>query len=237
MDKLNNKFDKPNIGGDDGRPNLDRPNFNDGDDNARRILVDDDQQHHSSHHHDNNAEPCDHSHVHEHSHHHHHHFDSQNIEQTLSHIKEKLHGSNIRLGERRRVQENDERGYSYTVDITFDVDRYLVDQNGGIFEPNTVEYINAIVTGANRIYEVSLRHLFDFAFNLSHFPHFPISDVDWQPEIDTHLNVRAIQLVDYYDEYDDLVDVIDEVQIRHGGNNWPGGELYHAALGNPQLVS
>ena len=139
------KIDKPNIGGDD-RPNLDRPNFNDGKDaNHRRRLTDDGQQNHSSHHHGNNA---------------HHDFDGQNIEQTLSHIKEKLHGSNIRLGERRRVQENDERGYSYTVDITFDVDGYLVDQNGGIFDPNTVEYINAIVTGANSIYEVSLRHLF-----------------------------------------------------------------------------
>ena len=49
--------------------------------------------------------------------------------------------------------------------------------------------------------------------------------------------MRAIRLVDYYDGYDDLVDVIEEMRTIYSGNNWPGGDLYHAALGNPQLVS
>ena len=76
--------------------------------------------------------------------------------------------------------------------------------------------------------------LFDFAlFLLSLGPNFPILDVGfWQPEIDTHLNVRAIQLVDNYDGYDDLADVLEEMRTIYGGNNWPGGDLYHAALGN-----
>ncbi|KAL9178483.1 hypothetical protein ACHAXT_001821 [Thalassiosira profunda] len=141
---------------------------------------------------------------HDHSHH------LEDTEDALSHVRDGLRGSNVRLGERRRLEDGRD-GYHYQIDLFVEVDKFLVDLNGGIFEPNTVDYVNTIVTGANAIYE---------------------------PEIDTHINVVAIELTNHYDDIsgnDATVDAVIKMQEIYGGNSWhrEGINLHHALLGNP----
>ena len=94
----------------------------------------------------------DHHYHEEHDHHHHHHHD-ETSEETLTYLKENLRGSNIKMGKRRKLQSGG--SYNYQVDVYIEVDQTLVNDNGGIFNPNTINYVNSIFTGANTIYEVS----------------------------------------------------------------------------------
>lgn len=87
---------------------------------------------------------------------HHHNHDMSDIDSALSYIKDNLRGSSVRLGKRRKLQSGG--SYSYQVDIYLEIDQQLVNDNGGILNPNTINYVNSIFTGANSIYEVrSLR--------------------------------------------------------------------------------
>ena len=90
-----------------------------------------------------------------HDHHDHDHNIGSNIQDALDHIKEGLRGSNLRIGKRRKLQTAG--SYTYQVDIYVEIDQTLVNDNGGIFNPNTINYVNALFTGANTIYEVSER--------------------------------------------------------------------------------
>ena len=105
-------------------------------------------------------EHVDHHHSHSsHDHDESHGLKEDSMDQTLSHIRENLRGSNVQFEKRRRLAHG---AYSYQVDLYIEVDQTLVNDNGGVFNPNTINYVNAIVTGANTIFEVSRTYFVDF---------------------------------------------------------------------------
>ena len=110
-----------------------------GEENAGCHLMEHEEEHHHSHSHNHG-----HDELHDHG---------DSMDQALSHIKENLRGSNIRFEKRRRLVGGN---YNYQVDLYIEVDQTLVNDNGGVFNPNTVNYVNLIVTGANTIFEVSV---------------------------------------------------------------------------------
>ena len=73
------------------------------------------------------------------------------MDQALSHIKDNLRGSNICSKKRHRLAREN---YNHQVDLYIEVDQGLVNANGGL--PNTINYVNSLVTGANTIFEVSV---------------------------------------------------------------------------------
>ena len=111
--------------------------YEDAEENSDRHLMDYEEDHHDDH--------SQHNHYHERSHH----LDGEDMEQAISHVRENLRGSDIRLGKRRRLAGG---SYNYQVDMYIEVDQALVNENGGVFNPNTINYVNSLVTGANTIY-------------------------------------------------------------------------------------
>ncbi|KAL7530536.1 hypothetical protein ACHAXR_003545, partial [Thalassiosira sp. AJA248-18] len=136
-------------------------------------------------------------------HHHHHHVGEEGMEQALLHLKESLRGSDIRLGNRRKLQVAG--SYNFQVDIIILVDTAL---NGGStsLQRSTIDYVNLIVTGANTIFE---------------------------PETDTHLNVLEIKRTNMFTNTRSASVAVQSMRARYRGTNWRSGgaNLIHALIG------
>ncbi|KAL3823124.1 hypothetical protein ACHAXA_006454 [Cyclostephanos tholiformis] len=123
-----------------------------------------------SDHHDDH-DPSDYDHSAQNHTDHSHQFDPSDTVLAMVDIQHSLRGSEIRIGKRRRAQAI---SFAFWVDIYIEIDRELCGDKGeitlcdaGTIGPNTLNYVNALFTGANTIYET---------------------------EIDTHLNVLHIDL-------------------------------------------
>ena len=82
-----------------------------------------------------------------HEHAHHHQTNNQHgVDNALKHIQDNLRGANIHIGDERKLQGS--QSYNYQVDLYIEIDQAFVNLNQGVLEPNTVDYLNAIVTGA-----------------------------------------------------------------------------------------
>ena len=152
-----------------------------------------------------------HDHDHDHDIHHSHvHHDHHDVIKAL-----KTEGVNLRGASpednpgRRLVYYTDDfpKTYSYKVDIYLEIDQRLVDQTGGTLQ-SALDYIDDLTAGGNLIYE---------------------------KEIDTHLEIIGVDLVD---RYDSSVNTIGALNLlvnarRNGGSDggWPeGADLVHALL-------
>lgn len=152
------------------------------------------------------VEHGDHDH-HDHDHEGHDHHDRESTEHTLAYLKENLRGSNIQMGKRRKLQSGG--SYDFQVDVYIEVDQALVNDNGGIFNPNTINYVNSIFTGANTIYE---------------------------SEINTHLNILHITLNNNYDSSTSTSGALTTMRSIYSSQNFnyydgPGRiDVHHALL-------
>jgi len=158
-----------------------------------------DEQSMKDHHHHEDSSHNDHRE-------HHHNHDMSDIDSALSYIKDNLRGSSVRLGKRRKLQSGG--SYSYQVDIYLEIDQQLVNDNGGILNPNTINYVNSIFTGANSIYE---------------------------SEIDTHLSLLHIALTSNYNSASgtgNALDTMRSIYASQGFGYYPGIDLHHALLSN-----
>ncbi|KAL3761984.1 hypothetical protein ACHAW5_006490 [Stephanodiscus triporus] len=156
----------------------------------------------------------DHDHsAHDHHQDHSHDFDPSKTDDALADLKHSLRGSELHIGKRRRAQGV---GYDYHVDVYVEIDFALCAANGetcaeGI-GTKTLNYVNALFTGANTIYET---------------------------EINTHLHVLHIDLNTNYDSSTDSGMALDTMQTKFGSSaGWhytsPSGvkpDLHHALLG------
>lgn len=154
---------------------------------------------------------------------HHHNHEMSDIDSALSYIKDNLRGSSVRLGKRRKLQSGG--SYSYQVDIYLEIDQQLVNDNGGILNPNTINYVNSIFTGANSIYEVRIFeinhcHIFCCLFSSQH-----LAPYDLQSEIDTHLSLLHIALTSNYNSASgtgNALDTMRSIYASQGFGYYPG---------------
>jgi len=121
--------------------------------NVAKEHVDDPVRHRhleeDGHHHDHHDQ---HHHDHEHEHEHDDHgLDGNDLSGSFENLRQSLRGTDVRhIGKRRKLQDANV-GYSYEVDLHIEFDQQLVTNNGGLQE--TYNYINALMTMANQIYE------------------------------------------------------------------------------------
>ena len=111
----------------------------------------DDHDHHDhDHHHDHG-----HDHDHDHDHHHHHHdhgLDGNDLPGSFENLRKSIRGADVsKIGKRRKLQDAN-AGYNYQVDLYIEIDKELVDNNGGDIS-KAFAYVNSLVTMANQIYE------------------------------------------------------------------------------------
>jgi hypothetical protein len=110
------------------------------DDTVRHRHLEEDGHHHD--HHDQ------HHHDHDHDNHG---LDGNDLSGSFENLRQSLRGTDVRhIGKRRKLQDANV-GYSYEVDLYIEFDQQLVTNNGGLQE--TYNYINALMTMANQIYE------------------------------------------------------------------------------------
>lgn len=106
--------------------------------------------------------------------------------------------------------------------------------------------VNTLFTGANTIYEVSIKHsiidLIDIPLMiLTQYPllsSFFTPKYNQKSEINTHLNVLAISVSTDYDSAKKFGEVLTKMKDTYGGDSWhytsPSGvnpDLHHAILG------
>lgn len=84
----------------------------------------------------------------DHPHHH-----NEKINQAFAYLSENLRGSKIQAGKRRKLQTTE--SYHYQVDLFVEVDQEL--ENANDSTEKMIEYVNAIITGANTIFEVRIK--------------------------------------------------------------------------------
>ena len=111
-------------------------------DNTNNNGIIDTQHHHIHHHsqHDNTKDNHGHAHHHDTNHQH-------GVDSALKHIQDNLRGANIHIGDERKLQQGSSQSYNYQVDLYIEIDQAFVNLNQGVLE-HTVDYLNAIVTGA-----------------------------------------------------------------------------------------
>jgi hypothetical protein len=154
-----------------------------------RNLETDDHHHHEGHDHDHSR------------HHHHEHEKDEDIVSSINSMGKALRGSQVQMGKRRKLQSSG--SYSYQVDLFIEIDTAFVNENGGL--DGAVDYVNAIFTAANTVYE---------------------------HEVDTHLNVKEISYATIYDGAGNAGDALDIMFDTYGSNNWHTDvDLHHALMG------
>ncbi|KAL7507478.1 hypothetical protein ACHAXN_004659 [Cyclotella atomus] len=165
-------------------------------------------------HHDHEHERDDHHHHHDEHQHDHHHHDHDEFDPSISAIENlsrSLRGTKVNPLNKQRVL-NSNVSYNYQVDLFIEIDTKFIEQTGGGtvdaagITLNAYNYINALVTAANVIYE---------------------------SEIDTHLHVNTIKLSNLYDSATGTKEALVIMKGKYGGSNWhtQGVDLQHALLG------
>eukprot|EP00804_Cyclotella_cryptica_P019495 CCRYP_006643-RH/>CCRYP_006643-RH protein AED:0.26 eAED:0.26 QI:170/1/0.9/1/0.77/0.9/10/0/645 len=153
---------------------------------------------------------------HDHAHHHHHHTlnlsDAQNkdIFAHLGNINRNV------LRNRRRLYATDTfpNKWSYQVDLYIEIDGGLVlkhDPNDAVNMPNTIAYVNALITAASSVYE---------------------------KEVDTHLHVLHIAKTTLYDSQTSTSGALDVMVNQYSSQSWhyvdpitgESPDLHHAIL-------
>ncbi|KAL7483162.1 hypothetical protein ACHAW6_008810 [Cyclotella cf. meneghiniana] len=158
----------------------------------------------------------DHDHSHHNRHHNHHHTAHLN---DLHHRDTVAHLGNIDqnvLRNRRRLYATDTypNKWSYQVDLFIEIDGALVqkhDPNDAVNMPNTIAYVNALITAVSSVYE---------------------------REVDTHLHVLHIAKTTLYDDHSDIGDAMKEMMGKYASQSWhyvdpttgESPDLHHAIL-------
>ncbi|KAL7502085.1 hypothetical protein ACHAXN_000168, partial [Cyclotella atomus] len=129
----------------------------------------------------------------------------------IENLSRSLRGTKVNPLNKQRLL-NSNVSYNYQVDLFIEIDAKFIAQTGGGtvdaagITLNAYNYINALVTAANVIYE---------------------------SEIDTHLHVNTIKLSNLYDSATGTKDALTLMKDKYGGSNWhtQGVDLQHALLG------
>eukprot|EP00804_Cyclotella_cryptica_P008412 CCRYP_003932-RD/>CCRYP_003932-RD protein AED:0.26 eAED:0.31 QI:423/0.87/0.88/1/0.5/0.33/9/0/936 len=171
-----------------------------------RVLEEEEEDHH----HDDHGHEHNHEHD-QHDHHHHHHDEFDPTISAIENLSKSLRGTKINPLNKRRLQDSTVP-YNYQVDLFIEIDNDFITNTGGGprdaagITTNAYNYVNALVTAANVIYE---------------------------SEIDTHLHVNTIKLSTLYDSTVSTSDALGIMRSNYGGSTWhtEGVDVQHAMLG------
>ena len=160
---------------------------------------------------DHSGHDDQHSHDHAHKHHH-----VGNLGSTSKSIFSQVSGINPSiLKNRRRMYATDDypKKWSYQVDLYIEIDMALVNKHDTdtVNMPNTINYVNALITAASSVYE---------------------------KEVDTHLHVMHISRTTIYDAAGSTSTALNTMVNRYSGSNWhytdpitgETPDLHHAIL-------
>jgi len=120
-------------------------------------------------------------------------------------LTESLQGANIDFANKHPVLDPN-GNYNYQVDLFLEIDNEFINNSGNGDFDTALNYVNALVTSANVVFE---------------------------KEIDTHLHVAHVLVSDLYVSASGAREALEIMRNHYGSDSWhtPGIDLHHALLG------